>query len=403
MIKPTNTEEGDMTPTPEDTAIRAALESLIHNGLDGMGEALRLLMNEAMKVERAEFLQAAPYQRCEERVGHANGFKDKTVRTRVGEVTLQVPQVRGLPADLVGFYPQSLEKGLRSERALKLAIAEMYVTGVSTRKVAQITQELCGFEVSSSQVSRATQLLDEELEAWRTRPLGEIPYLILDARYEKVRHGGTVLDMSLLLAIGVQADGKRSVLGVSVSLSEAEVHWRGFLSSLLERGMHGVRYIVSDDHPGLKPARQATLPSVPWQRCQFHLQQNAQAYVPKVAMRQEVAQAIRDVFNAPHREEAYRMLALLVERYRESAPALADWAEENIPEGLTVFALPAAHRTRLRTTNGLERLHREIKRRTRVVTLFPNEAALLRLASAILVEISEEWETGKVYLNMKSE
>jgi len=232
---------------------------------------------------------------------------------------------------------------------------------------------------------------------------GTIPYLILDARYEKVRHGGTVIDMSLLLAIGVQADGKRCVLGVSVSLSEAEVHGRGFLSSLWERGMHGVRYIVSDDHPGLKPARQATLPSVPWQRCPFHLQQNAQAYVPKVAMRQEVAQAIRDVFNAPHREEAYRMLALLVERYRESAPALADWAEENIPEGLTVFALPAAHRTRLRTTNGLERLHREIKRRTRVVTLFPNEAALLRLASAILVEISEEWETGKVYLNMKSE
>ena len=392
-----------MTLSSEDTAIQAALESLIHHGLDGMGDALRILMNEAMKVERAEFLRAAPYQRSEERVGHANGFKGKTVRTRVGELPLQVPQVRGLPADVVGFYPQSLEKGLRSERALKLAIAEMYVTGVSTRKVAQITQELCGFEVSSSQVSRATQLLDEELDAWRSRPLGEIPYLILDARYEKVRHGGIVLDMALLLAIGVQADGTRTVLGVSVSLSEAEVHWREFLASLLARGMKGVRYLVSDDHAGLRAARQATLPSVPWQRCQCHLQQNAQAYVPKVAMRAEVAQAIRAVFNAPSRPEAERLLQLLVERYQPIAPAFAQWAETNLPEGLTVFTVPVAHRIRLRTTNGLERLNREIKRRTRVVTVFPNEAALLRLASALLVEISEEWETGKVYLNLESE
>ena len=392
-----------MTQGPEDTAIRAALESLIENGLDGMGDALCILMNEAMKIERSEFLQAAPYQRSPDRVGHANGFKDKTVDTRVGALHLQVPQVRGLPADLLGFYPQSLEKGLRSERALKLAIAEMYVTGVSTRKVAQITQQLCGVDVSSAQVSRAAALLDEELESWRQRPLGEIPYLVLDARYEKVRHGGHVVDVALLLAIGVQADGKRSVLGVSVSLSEAEVHWRTFLTSLLERGLHGVRFLVSDDHAGLKQARQASLPSVPWQRCQFHLQQNAQGYVPKQAMRKEVAQAIRAVFNAPDKTEAERMLQLLVERYQKSAPALAEWAEENIPEGLTVFQLPKAHRLRMRTTNGLERLNREIKRRTRVASLFPNEASLLRLASALLVEIDDEWMTGKIYLNMKTE
>jgi len=392
-----------MTHKKEDRVIRAAMESLIENGLDGMGDALRILMNEAMKIERSEFLQAAPYQRSEERVGYANGFKDKTVETRVGKIGLQVPQVRGLPADLVGFYPQSLEKGLRSERALKLAIAEMYVSGVSTRKVAKITQELCGFEVSSGQVSRATRVLDEELEGWRNRPLGEIPYLVLDARYEKVRHGGHVVDVALLLAIGVQADGKRSVLGVSVSLSEAEVHWRTFLTSLLERGLHGVRFLVSDDHAGLKKARVATLPSVPWQRCQFHLQQNAQSYVPKVAMRKEVAQTLRDVFNAPDRVEADRMLGLLVKRYQESAPALAQWAEENIPEGLTVFLLPKAHRLRMRTSNSLERLNREIKRRTRVVSLFPNEASLLRLASALLVETDDDWQTGKIYLNMKSE
>ena len=392
-----------MTHPSEDKAIRTAMESLIENGLDGMGEAIRILMNEAMKIERSDYLQATPYERNEDRVGHANGFKDKTVCTRVGDVTLQVPQVRGVPADLVGFYPRSLEKGLRSERALKLAIAEMYVQGVSTRKVAQITQELCGVEVTSAQVSRASQLLDEELEIWRTRPLGEIPYLVLDARYEKVRHGGHIVDVALLIAVGVQAEGKRTVLGVSVSLSEAEIHWRSFLATLLERGVHGVKLIVSDDHAGLKQARQAALPSVPWQRCQCHLQQNAQAYVPQQALRAEVAQVIRDIFNAPDKTEAERMLDRLVERCQQKAPKLAEWAQENIPQGLTVFQLPQSHRVRLRTTNGLERLNREIKRRTRVASIFPNEQALLRLASALLVEIDDEWQTGKIYLNMKSE
>ena len=392
-----------MTHPSEDKAIRTAMESLIENGLDGMGEAIRILMNEAMKIERSDYLQATPYERNEDRVGHANGFKDKTVCTRVGDVTLQVPQVRGVPADLVGFYPRSLEKGLRSERALKLAIAEMYVQGVSTRKVAQITQELCGVEVTSAQVSRASQLLDEELEIWRTRPLGEIPYLVLDARYEKVRHGGHIVDVALLIAVGVQAEGKRTVLGVSVSLSEAEIHWRSFLATLLERGVHGVKLIVSDDHAGLKQARQAALPSVPWQRCQCHLQQNAQAYVPQQALRAEVAQAIRDIFNAPDKTAAERMLDRRVERYQQQAPKLAEWAQENIPQGLTVFQLPQSHRVRLRTTNGLERLNREIKRRTRVASIFPNEQALLRLASALLVEIDDEWQTGKIYLNMKSE
>ena len=392
-----------MTHHSENSVIRSAMEALVENGLEGLGSALTILLNEVMKIERAEYLHAAPYQRSDQRRGHANGYKAKTVKSRVGALPLQVPQVRGLPPEVAGFYPQSLEKGLRSERALKLAIAEMYVTGVSTRKVAQITQELCGFDVNSSQVSRASTLLDEELAGWRTRPLGEVPYLLLDARYEKVRHGGHVVDVALLVAIGVQADGKRSILGVSVSLSEAEVHWRQFLTGLLERGLHGMRLVVSDDHAGLQKARMATLPAVPWQRCQFHLQQNAQSYVPKVAMRKEVAQAIRDVFNAPNRTEAERLLEKLVEHYQKTAPDLARWAEENLPQGLAVFDLPKAHRLRLRTTNGLERLNREIKRRTRIAALFPNEAALLRLASAILVEIDEEWQTGKTYLNMGAE
>ena len=316
---------------------------------------------------------------------------------------LRIPQSRdyhdeeGRP-----FYPKSLDRGVRSERAMTLAVAEMYVQVVSTRKVPKIVEELCGLQVTSTQVSRAAAQLDEELAAWRNRPLGEVTYLILDARYEKVRHAGAVVPCAVLTAIGVTPDGKRSVLGCSVARSEAETHWREFLESLQARGMHGMKLVVSDDHSGLKAARHATMPGVPWQRCQFHASQNAMAHVPKIAMRGEVAEDIRRIYNADDRAEADRRLKDMVGRYHKTAPALASWLEENIPEALTVFAFPAAHRKRLRTNNGLERLNKEIKRRTRVATLFPNEASVLRLVSAVLSEISDDWETERSYLNMKA-
>ena len=290
----------------------------------------------------------------------------------------------------------------------------MYVQGVSTRKVAAITEQLCGFEVSSSQVSRAAAALDEHLSAWRSRPLGEqaTPYLLLDARYEKVRRGGLVQDAAVLMAVGIGVDGKRRILGVSVAISEHEVHWREFLRGLLERGLlerglSGVRLIVSDDHAGLKTARQAVLGSVPWQRCQFPLQQNAQAYVPKQEMRAQVAADVRAdvraVFNAPDRASAETLLREKAAHYQQSAPRLSVWMlsvwmEASLPEGLRVFALPEAHRRLLRTTNGLERVNKEVRRRTRVVRLFPSEASCLRLASAVLMEFSDEWEAGKAYL-----
>jgi transposase-like protein len=290
---------------------------------------------------------------------------------------------------------------VRSERALKLAIAEMYVQGVSTRKVTRILEQMCGLEITSTQVSRAATLLDEQLEQWRTRPLGEVPYLVLDARYEKVRRNGTVLSCAVLSAIGINPEGRRSVLGVSVSLSEAEVHWREFLASLQERGLHGVQLIVSDDHAGLKAACTARFAGVPWQRCQFHLAQNALHQVPRSELRPQVASELRAIFNAGSWSEAQAKLHSLVEKYEKNAPRLSCWLEENVPEALTVFELPAAHRRFLRTSNLLERVHKEVKRRTRVATLFPHEASLLRLVSAVMMEISEEWETAKVYLNME--
>ena len=241
-----------------------AFTALLENGLDGAGEALRILVNEASKIERAQFLNAQSHERTAERTDYANGYKPKTVMTRVGKVTFEVPQVRG-----GGFYPSALEKGSRTEQALNIALAEMYVQGVSTRKVITVLQSLLGPDVSisSSQVSRAAEALDVGLTAWRERPLGETPYVFLDARYERVREGGHLIDCAVLVAVGVTADGVRRVLGVSVALSEAEVHWRAFLDSLIRRGLRGVKLIISDDHSGLKAARRAALPSVPWQRC----------------------------------------------------------------------------------------------------------------------------------------
>jgi putative transposase len=295
-----------------------------------------------------------------------------------------------------------LEKGMRSERALLLTLAEMYVQGVSTRKVAAITERLCGTQISASQVSRAARQLDDELEAWRNRPLAEVEYLYLDARYEKVRQAGSVRDAAILMASGVKRDGKRSILGISVSLSEAEIHWRAFLEGLVKRGLCGVQLIISDDHAGIEAARKAVFTGVPWQRCQFHLQQNAQAYIPRVGMRKEAAEDIRGIFNAPDQETAQLYLDKAVEKYTIIAPKLADWMEVNIPEGFTVFSFPRDHQRRLRTSNFLERLSQEIKRRTRVVRVFPNEQSCLRLISAILMETGEEWEYGRMYLSMEN-
>lgn len=327
-------------------ALHEAFASLIENGLDGASEAMRILVNEASRIERAQHLQATPYERSAQRVDYANGFKPKTVLTRLGEITFEVPQVRS-----GGFYPSALERGTRSEQAVNLALAEMYVQGVSTRNVNTVLQKLVGPEIniSSTQISRCTAMLDVGLEAWRNRPLGEIPYVILDARYERVREGGRVVDSAVLVAIGITAQGVRTILGVSVSLSEAEVHWRAFLNSLIERGLRGVKFIASDDHLGLKAARKAMFPGVPWQRCQFHLQHNAQGYVSKLDQRKPVARQIRGIFNSPDAHEAQRLLNLALKEWQVSQPQLAAWAEKNIPEGFAVFDLPESHRVRMRT------------------------------------------------------
>lgn len=383
-----------MTRELDSSVYESVLEHLLEEGSSGFKSALETLLNEAMKLERSWHINATPYERSEERAGYSNGFKNKQLKTSIGQLSLKVPQVRNSD-----FYPSCLDKGSRTDRALLLALAEMYVQGTSTRKVSKIVEQLCGLSVNSSEVSRATKLLDDEIEQWRHRKLGAMKYLYLDARYEKVRDGGAVIDCAVLVACGVDLQGKRKVLGVSVSLSEHEVHWRRFLESLVTRGMYGVELIISDAHSGLKAARKAVFPSIKWQRCQFHLQQNAQAYVPKQSMKREVAHKLRAIFNAEDRSEAERLTRMAVQYYETKAPRLSAWIEQNIVEGLTVFDFPEKHLRKIRTTNMLERVNREIKRRTRVATLFPNEAACCRLVAAILIETSEEWETGRQYIN----
>lgn len=390
-----------MNEQPNNSLQEQLLKILFADGLgDGLSNIAQLLMNAAMLIERENHIGASPYQRGTERNGHANGFKPRTFQTAVGSLHLAVPQVRGSDTP---FRTSLLEKGSRSDRALKSAIATLYVQGVSTRRVTKVMEELCGFEVSSGQVSNLNKLLDEEFAKWRSRPLPEIQYIILDATYYKVRIDGTVRDCATLKAIGIRRDdGKRMLLGVSCALSEAELHWRQFLVSLKERGIGIPDLIVSDAHSGIKAALRAACNASPWQRCQFHLQQNAGHLITKQELKSVIASQMAAIFNAESRPHAEERLRVFLENWREKQPKLVAWAEDNIPEGFTVFELPEAYRRKLRTSNACEALNSQIKRRTRVVGLFPSEESLQRLVTAVLIEISEAWESGKSYLKRQN-
>ena len=368
---------------------------LIEKGTEAILPVFKRLMNEAMKQERSMAINADNYERSPARIGYSNGYKPKTINTSLGKITLDIPQARGM-----SFYPQSLTKGMRSERALKLAIAEMYVTGVSTRKISAITEKLCGIEISSGQVSNLAQLMDEDLDKFRNRNLGSMEYVQLDAIYEKIRHNGTVRSLPILVAIGINSLGKREVLGVSASLSEAEIHWRHFLLSLSKRGLTGIKLITSDDHSGLRSAIKSVFPSVPWQRCQFHMAQNAQSYAPKKSMRLEIGQAVRNIFSSPTIEDARNFVNKSIQKYAKKAPEFSKWLDDNIEEGLIVYNFPKEHRVKIRTANGLERVNREIRRRTKVAGLFPNESSCLRLITALLQEFHEGWAIESAYIKI---
>ena len=389
------------TTEENDTEIFEMMQTLMNEGLQGFPAVMARMYNLAMQFERELHLGAGKYERTQCRRGYANGYKPKTLNTHAGRLALRIPQVRDSETP---FYPRSLERGTRYERALKMAVAEMYVKGVSTRKVQAVFDRLCDVDITADQVSRAMREMDDELDAWRNRPIGAVKVLFLDATFHKARVDGIVVSVATFIVAGILEDGHRAILAVDSDLSENEVHWRRVLSRLVERGMHGVRLIVSDSHEGLRSAREAALPGIPWQRCQMHLQQNAQAYVTKPGLKAEVAADIRSIFRAGSLEEARRLLASMVEKYSKCQSKLAAWMEDNIPEGLTVFSFPAAVRQFLRTNNMEENLNRQIKSRTRLIPAFPNVESLMRLVSAICIEISDDWESGSYkYMSSISE
>jgi putative transposase len=360
-------------------------------------EIFERVLQEMLEAEMTHHIGAAPYERSAARTGHRNGYKPRTLRTRVGTLNLLGPQ------DREGTFSTRLfSRYQRSEKALVLALMEMYVEGVSTRKVKEITEELCGTSFSKSLVSSLAGSLDSELQAWRNRRLEAeaYPYLFVDARYEKVRVSHKVVSQGVLVVSAVRDDGFREIVGLEVADTESETTYHELFRSLKSRGLSGVQLVVSDDHEGLKAAIARHFQGASYQRCQVHYARNLLGMVG-AARRKELAEGLRGVFAAPSREVALRLACELAARWRESHPRVAEHLEEHIEECLSCLAFPESHRRRIRTTNGLERLNQEIKRRTRVVRIFPNREACLRLVSALAVEQSEEWLTGRRYLDMR--
>lgn len=357
-------------------------------GEDAIRGLLQQVVQTAVEAEFARHMGAAPWERAPGRRGWRNGSKPRQLKTRVGTIELRIPK------DREGrFQPTLFARYQRSEQALVLALVEMYIAGVSTRKVSAVVEELCGFTVSASQVSALSKKLDATLESWRTRSLGEqaTPYLVIDAHYEKVRIDGHVRSVAVLRVMGVRESGHREHLGVWTGAAESAATWSQVCQDLLQRGMRGVRLIVSDEHAGLREALQRAFPGAAHQRCQVHYLRNLFGRTRPErfpAMRD----ALREVWDSANRAAAQARVQALIEQQESVSPRTARWIEESIEETLAVFELPTAlERQRLRSTNGLEHDHAEIRRRTRVVRIFPNENSLIRLVTALSIERNEQW------------
>jgi transposase-like protein len=362
---------------------------------DVVRELFRDVLQEVLETEMTETLQAKPGERTSERLGLRSGSYARTLITRVGKLELRVPQ------DRQGrFSTQLFERYQRSEKALVSALAEMYVQGVSTRKVKAITEELCGHSFSASSISDINKTLDEQLAQFATRRLDEeYPYLILDARYERVRENGTIHKRAVLVAIGINWDGRRCVLGVDLANRESISSWKEFLLGLRTRGLTGVELVVTDDHAGLRAAIAEVLPEAAWQRCYVHFLRNCLDHLPRKGD-DDCLRELRWIYERRNLGEARNDLAAWITKWESRYARLVAWVEENIEETLTFYRLPPQHHKHLKSTNMLERLNEELKRRTHVVRIFPNAASCLRLVRALAVETHENWIEATRYLNM---
>lgn len=365
------------------------------DGDNPLRSLLEIACQGALELEMTEHLGARPYERTKERAGYRNGARPRILTTAVGDLHLLVPQ------DREGTFQTSLfERYQRSDKALVLSLMEMYVKGVSTRKVAEVTEKLCGKSFSSQQVSRLVRDLDTAISQWRERPLtGRYPYLIVDARYEKVRAGGRVVSMGILIVLGTNEAGMREILTVECADTENATTWSDTFRRLKKRGLSGVLLLTSDDHEGIKAAVGRHFQGATWQRCQFHFLRNILPLAAR-CQRAVLHADLRSIFDAPDTDTAWRRINEVISTWRGIKPQVAERIEEGIEETTAVLDFPPAHRKRIRTTNALERLNQEIRRRTRVARIFPNSASALRLVTALAIEQSEEWETGRQYLDV---
>jgi putative transposase len=388
-------EEGHTMTVRKLKAVGARLEALVAQDRELLKALVKEALEQILQSEMTEFLGAGPGERTEGRGGYRAGYYGRGLITRVGKIELRIPRDRN------GEFSTALfERFQRSEKALVSALAEMYVQGVSTRKVKAITEELCGHSFSASAISAINKGLDESLTKFARRRLtDDYPYVILDARYEKVREDGVIQSQAVLVAIGINWEGQRQVLGVELAHRESHSSWRDFLTSLKQRGLSGVEFAVSDDHSGLKKAIAEILPEAAWQRCYVHFLRNALDYLPRKAD-DDCLQELRWLYDRRNSAEAHRDLAAWLARWQKKYPKLTDWVEENIGSTLTFYRLPVQHHRHLKSTNMLERLNEELRRRTRVVRIFPNVASCLRLVRALCAEIHETWLEDNRYLNM---
>ena len=379
----------------KNTAKQLNLKEIFVEQEDFLRGLIQQVVQQVLEAEMDEAVGAQKSERTPDRLGYRSGYYSRTLMTRVGKLELRVPQ------DRQGrFRTDVFERYQRSEKALVGALAEMYVQGVSTRKVKAITEELCGHEFSASTISRINQSLDEELEKFAGRQLEEeYPYLILDARYEKVREEGVIRSQAVLVAIGINWDGRRCVLAVELANRESQSSWKQFLEGLRKRGLNGVLFVASDDHAGLRKAIREVLTEAAWQRCYVHFLRNALDYLPRKAD-DDCLMELRWIYDRRNLEEARRDLTAWLAKWGTRYSKLCAWVEENIEETLTFYRLPGQHHKHMKSTNLLERLNEELKRRTLVVRIFPNGASCLRLIRALAVEMHENWIEATRYLNM---
>ena len=372
------------------------VKELLEADDDFIRAAVQALLQAALEAEMTETIGAAKGERTEMRLCYRSGYYGRSLVTRVGTLELRVPQDR-----LGRFSTELFERYQRSEKALVGTLAEMYVQGVSTRKVKAVTEALCGHSFSASAISAVNKSLDEALRRFAERRLDEaFPYLIIDARYEKVREAGIIVSQAVLIAIAVDGEGRRQVIGVDLANRESRTSWRDFLSGLRERGLFGVEFVVSDDHEGLRQAIREVLPGAAWQRCYVHFLRNALDHLPR-KLADDCLQELRWIYDRRELVEVRRDIAAWLAKWQVKHCKLCDWVEENIEETLTYYRLPLAHHKHMKSTNMLERLNQELKRRTHVVRIFPNAESCLRLVRALTVETHENWLEGTRYLNMQ--